>query len=167
MKIKIKDKNNTKKMLKQIRELNSKTATVGYHDKNNKMAMIAGVQEFGARIKVTDKMRDYLAATGLPLKESTKEIVIPERSFLRTGAALAEKDIQKLAEKYFVDALTGGMTAEKFLQLLGEELKKIIQDNAEDINKPENHPYTVEIKGDSDELKDSGKLLKSIEVKVK
>lgn len=166
MKIKVKDKNNTKKMLKQIRELNKKTATVGYHE-NNEIAMIAGVQEFGARIKVTDKMRDYLAATGLPLKDSTKEIVIPERSFLRTGAVLAEKDVQKVAEKYFVDALTGSMTAEKFLELLGEELKKVIQENAEDLNKPENHPYTVEIKGNSDELEDTGKMLKSIEVKVK
>ena len=83
----------------------------------------------------------------MPLKDSTKEIVIPERSFLRTGARIAEKDVQKIAEKYFVDALIGDMAAEKFLELLGEELKKVIQENAEDINKPENHPYTVEMKG--------------------
>ncbi|KZR58967.1 hypothetical protein [Pseudobacillus badius] len=166
MKIKVKDKNKTKKVLNQIRELNRKTATVGYHN-NDEIAMIAGVQEFGARIKVTDKMRDYLAATGMPLKDSTTEIVIPERSFLRTGATLAEEDVQKLAEKYFVDAITGGMSAEEFLEFLGEELKRVIQENAEDVNKPENHPYTVEMKGNSDELEDTGKMLKSIEVKVK
>ncbi|MEQ6856075.1 hypothetical protein AAHH17_16465 [Lysinibacillus capsici] len=166
MKVTVKDKNRTKKAIKNIQQLSKKKAKVGYHN-NDEIAMIAGVHEFGARIKVTDKMRAYLAATGMPLKGSTKEIVIPERSFLRTGATLAEKDVQKIAEKYFVDAIAGDMSAEKFLELLGEELKKVIQENAEDISKPENHPYTVEMKGNSDELEDTGRMLKSIEVKVK
>lgn len=166
MKVKIKDKNRMKKSLKNIEQLAKKTATVGYHNKDQ-IAMIAGVHEFGTRIKVTDKMRAFLAANGMPLKNSTTEIIIPERSFLRTGAVLAEEDVQKAAEKFIMDVIIGKKSAEAFLELLGEVLKERIQENAEDLRGPKNHPFTVEMKGENDPLEDSGKMIDSIEVKVK
>ena len=166
MKVKIKDKNKMKKSLNDIKQLSKKKATVGYHNKDQ-TAMIAGVHEFGARIKVTDKMRGFLAANGMPLKDSKKEIVIPERSFLRTGAALAEEDVQKAAEKFIMDVITGKKTPDVFLEILGEAMKERIQENAEDLRGPKNHPFTVDMKGENHPLEDSGKMIDSIEVKVK
>ena len=50
---------------------------------NLDMAGLGAVHEFGATIKVTDKMRAYFRyAYGINLKKSTKEIKIPARSWL-------------------------------------------------------------------------------------
>lgn len=166
MNVKIKKKGNLNSLTKSAKKLNKSRAQVGYLEKNE-LAMIAGVHEFGARIRVTDKMRGYLAATGLPLKASTTEIVIPERSFLRTGAKESEKEVRKIAEKYFVDALTGGMSTDVFATKLGEALKEGIQKTAEDISNPKQHAYTSETQGDNQPLHDTGKMIKAIEVKVK
>lgn len=82
--IRVTDNNRIPEVLADLSRAKSKKAKVGYIQ-NSQMAMIAGVHEFGARIQVTDKMRRYLASQGLHLKKSTTHIVIPERSFLRTG----------------------------------------------------------------------------------
>lgn len=47
------------------------------------LAMVARVQEHGATIDVTPKMRAFLAARGLHLRASTVTLVIPARPFLR------------------------------------------------------------------------------------
>lgn len=45
----------------------------------------APIQEFGGQIKVTDKMRGYLAVNyGIHLRKETTHITIPPRSFLRS-----------------------------------------------------------------------------------
>lgn len=155
-----------KKMIKQARELNKSTVEVGYL-KKDEMAMIAGVQEFGARIRVTDKMRNYLAATGLPLKASTTHITIPERSFIRTGATESKEEVLRIANQQIVDVLTGSIKTHKFVEKLGETVKESIQKTAEELRNPSLHPYTVEMKGSSKPLIDTGKLLEAIEVKVK
>jgi hypothetical protein len=46
---------------------------------NDRLAGLALIHEFGARIKVTDKMRGFLATRGFHLKETTKHLVIPAR----------------------------------------------------------------------------------------
>lgn len=44
--------------------------------------MVAAVMEGGITISVSDKMRDYFAAQGRPLKQSTTHLEIPARPFL-------------------------------------------------------------------------------------
>jgi len=44
---------------------------------------IATLQENGFTIKVTDKMRKYLAAHGLFLRKETTELVVPPRPFIK------------------------------------------------------------------------------------
>ena len=69
---------------------------------NLDMAGLGAVQEFGARIKVTDKMRGYFAyAFGINLKKTTTEIVIPARSWLQKPierSADLRKKIRQKAE---------------------------------------------------------------------
>jgi hypothetical protein len=48
-------------------------------------AGIAKIQEFGKKIDVTPKMRRYLHSQGLHLKSSTTQVIIPERSFMRSA----------------------------------------------------------------------------------
>ncbi|PIC73338.1 hypothetical protein [Sporosarcina sp. P17b] len=167
MHVKIKkDKNNIPKALRNMKQLNRNTAVVGYHKKNH-TEMVAGVQEFGATITVTDKMRAYLAAQGLPLKASTKTITIPERAFIRTGFDRGVDDVYQLASKYVDDVIAGNIPAKQFLKMLGDEMRDQIRDYADDLRSPANHPFTQEEKGKNDPLEDSGHMIDSMEVKVK
>lgn len=61
--------------------------------KNILVAHLAHIHEFGTVINVTDRMRRFLHAVGLHIKDSTTKIIIPERSFLRTGWDEIEPDI--------------------------------------------------------------------------
>ncbi|MBG9653727.1 hypothetical protein [Cytobacillus firmus] len=163
--IRVTDNNRIPEVLADLSRAKAKKAKVGYIQ-NSQMAMIAGVHEFGARIQVTEKMRRYLASQGLHLKKSTTHIVIPERSFLRTGTDENIAAIENKAQELITDVIEGNVSPELFFQMLGLELKGKIQEYAIDLNNPINHPFTVEMKGSSNPLVDSGGLISSMEVDV-
>lgn len=129
--------------------------------------MIAGVHEFGCRIEVTDKMRGYLGTLGLHLKKETTHIVIPERSFIRTGADGGVGAVVEKARELVPQALAGRVNVEELYRWLGEELKGKIQEFARELDNPVNHPFTVEMKGSSNPLVSSGNMLQSMEVDVR
>jgi phage gpG-like protein len=58
--------------------------------------LIASVHEFGAKIRVTEKMRRFLHAQGLHLKKDTRYIVIPQRSYLRKTFDEQKDEIERL-----------------------------------------------------------------------
>lgn len=163
--IRIRDRDQLPEALKAMRKINRLKARVGYMSDGD-LAMIAGVHEHGARIKVTDKMRGYLASQGMFLKKTTTHIVIPERSFLRTGSDLHEGEVNLLADDLISSVLNGDRSPEEFFELLGLVLKGKIQEHAIDLNDPVNHPFTADRKGSSNPLVDTGNLIGSMEVKV-
>lgn len=66
---------------------------------NLDLAGLGAVQEFGATIKVTDKMRSYFRYKfGINLKKSTTEIVIPARSFLQMPLSRPKELMKKLKQ---------------------------------------------------------------------
>ena len=145
--------------------MNIKKAKVGYQA-GSEQEMIARVHEYGARIRVTDKMRGYLASQGMHLKAETSHIVIPERSFLRTGASLAVEDVQRKAGQLIEEVISGNVSVDLFFEMLGLELKGKIQEFAIDLNNPVNHPFTVANKGSNNPLVDSGGMINQMEVEV-
>lgn len=165
IRINIQDRNRIPDARKAIQKVNNMTAKVGYMSDGD-LQMIASVHEFGARILVTDKMRGYLASQGMHLKKTTTHIVIPERSFLRTGSDLHEDDIRQLTQSLIESVVNGDKTPEEFFMMVGDELKGKIQEHAIDLNSPVNHPFTAERKGSSNPLVDTGNLIGSMEVKV-
>lgn len=61
---------------------------------------IASVHEFGARPKITPKMRGwFFHAFGVRLSKNKTEIKIPERSFLRLSAATKQRDFSAFIAK--------------------------------------------------------------------
>ena len=73
---------------------------------NMDLAGIGAVQEFGAAINVTDKMRAFLRYEfGINLKKSTTQIIIPTRSWLEmpltkdNGKGLRKKLTAKYSAK--------------------------------------------------------------------
>lgn len=163
--IRIRDRNRLPEVLSDMRKINGLRAKVGYMSDGD-LAMIASVHEHGARIKVTDKMRGYLASQGMFLKKTTTHIVIPERFFLRTGSDLHETDVNQLADDLISSVLNGDRSPEEFFELLGMVLKGKIQEHAIDLNNPVNHPFTADRKGSSNPLVDTGNLIGSMEVEV-
>lgn len=165
MGVTIRDNNRIPQAIQAVRKLNNTKIRVGYL-KDSELQMIAAVHEFGARITVTDKMRGYLASQGMHLKGSTTHIVIPERSFLRTGADLHGNDVVIKADRFIKDVLEGNISPQLFAEMLGLELKGKIQEHAIDLNNPVNHPFTVAQKGSSNPLVDNGGLIGAMEVEV-
>ena len=107
-------------------------------------------------------MRAYLHRQGLHLKDSTTVIKIPERSFLRTGHDENADRIMKQTKRALSQVIAGKMSVDDMLDLCGEQFATAIKDYIRDLSSPENHPFTIEQKGSSNPLVDTGGLITSI-----
>lgn len=165
MRVRIRDKNRIPEVLSTLEELNGRKIHVGVLGEG-KQQMIASVQEYGIQIKVTDKMRRFLAAKGLYLKKETDHITIPERSFIRAGWDQHEKDVLDKSDELILDVINNGISVDTFLDALGQESRDLIRDFARDLRNPANHPFTVEQKGSSNPLVDSGGLIGAITYEI-
>ena len=154
------------KMEKSIEALNGKKVDVGVLD-GGENAWLAAIHEYGCKIPVTPKMRAYLHRRGLHLKSTTNFITIPERSFLRSGFDEHNKEVLKKVEQTMPDVLIGTMSVEKYCEIIGLLLSNKIKDYARNLKKPPNHPFTVEQKGSSNPLVDTGTMIESISYEVK
>ena len=158
-------KNDFPKMQARIEQLDGKKVSVGVLG-GGEQTWLASIHEYGCKIEVTPKMRNYLAATGLHLKKTTTHITIPERAFLRNGYDNNKDDVIKKAEAVLGDVIGGTMSTDQFFELIGLLLKSRIQDYARDLDSPPNHPYTVDRKGSSNPLVSSGDMIGAISYKV-
>lgn len=149
---------------------------------NLDLAGLGAVQEFGARIKVTEKMRKFLAyKLGIHLKKETTEIVIPARSWLQMPlersqdlrAKIKEKtDLTKqdreLLELTIQEYGEGGLLKE-LAYAVGTSALEQIQEafKTEGFGEwAENRPATIKAKGSDSPLIDTGRLRKAITYKV-
>lgn len=140
-----------KKLEAGIKAIDNRQVNVGMPT-GSEQAYIAAIHEWGVNIPVTDKMRKWFIAQGHPLKKTTTQIVIPERSFFRNGMdAKGDKIIEKY-EKIIGDVLYGSMSVEQFLDGLGNGLASAIKDYATELSSPANSGFTIEMKGSSNPL---------------
>ena len=151
------------KMEREISKLNGKKVNVGCDWAN---AWLAGIHEYGCKIPVTEKMRAWFAYQGYPLKKSTTVIVIPERSFLRTGFDEHHKDVLKKAEMLIPLLLDGKISGDNVLEMVGETLATKIKTYARNLNRPPNAEMTKEQKGSNNPLVDTGTMIESITYEV-
>lgn len=153
-------------MKRNAAELNGKSVEVGVLG-GGEESWLAGIHEYGCTITVTPKMRAYLHHHGLHLKASTMVIKIPERSFLRNGYDEKKEDVIASAEPVIGDVMSGAMSTNTFLEMVGETLASAIKEFAVDLTSPANHPFTTERKGSSNPLVDSGAMIGAINFRVK
>lgn len=151
---------NISKMTATAKTIGGKKVQVGANWAN---AWLAGIHEYGCTIKVTPKMRAYLHSQGLHLNPNTTVIKIPERSFLRNGHDENVDRIIKQTERAVGQVLAGKMSVDDMLDLYGQQMATAIKKYMRDLKEPSNHPYTVEQKGSSNPLVDTGQLIESIE----
>jgi phage gpG-like protein len=139
--------------------IKGRTVTVGPAGSD---AWLAAIHEYGCTIKVTPKMRAFLHRQGLHLKESTTVIKIPERSFLRNGHDEHQARVIKQTERAIGQVLAGKMSVDDMLDVYGHQMATAIKKYMRDLKTPENHSFTVEQKGSSNPLVDTGQLISSI-----
>lgn len=155
---------------RQLKKLNRKKVNIGIVGKSDSLLLTyAAVNEYGANIKITPKMRKYLASQGLNLKATTTHIVIPERSYIRS--TLDNKKVLKALENKIVPTAAkvalGKLPAESILEYIGIYYTAAIKSTIANMREPENHPFTVERKGSGKGLLiDSGRLLTAISYEV-
>lgn len=107
-------------------------------------------------------MRAWLHANGLHVKDSTTHITIPERSFLRSGHDENADKVLKNASMALGQVIDGKMSIDTWLDAYGQMMADKIKLYIRDLKSPPNHPYTIEQKGSSNPLVDTGNLLESI-----
>ena len=145
---------------KTLTTLGGRSVEVGVLQGDNRW--LAGIHEYGCNIPVTPKMRAFLHANGLHLSPNTTVIQIPERSFIRTGHDANVDRIIKQTERALGQVIAGYMTVDDMLDLYGQQMATAIKLYMRDLQNPPNHPYTIEQKGSSNPLIDTGGLLDGI-----
>lgn len=127
---------------------------------------LAKIHEYGVTINVTDKMRNFLASQGLHLKKSTTTIHIPERSFIRNGWDSNANEILNRIEGLVADVVHG-KSVSHLTDGTGDLVVRALKEYAKDLDSPSLHPFTIERKGSTDPLIDSGGMVGSIDYEVK
>ena len=160
----IKDKNRIPELKKRLKQMSASEIRGGVLG-NDEIAMIAGVNEFGMKIGVTKKMRNYLASQGLHLRKDTDYINIPERPAIRS-AFDDKKNIKQVwtagSEVYDIDT-----NLKSVLNKMGDELVGVIRKSIRSNFEPANHPFTIERKGGKDKtLIANGDYVRSITYKI-
>lgn len=158
------NKNKLDKIIRELDKLDKKAVVAGVLKGDHKW--LSHIHEFGCDITVTPKMRAYLHSQGLHLEESTTRIRIPERSFLRSGYDKNRDMVLKHMSAMVADVTGGTMSADVMLKGAGLELSSAIKDYAVELRSPANHPFTIDQKGSSNPLVDTGDMIDGITYRV-
>ena len=139
----VKDTDNTDEFLKMLNSMIKNEVTIGLHGDVGGDILSRGIyNEFG-----TDK--------------------IPERSFIRAGFDTEKNNISNDMIKIAERVVDGQMKVKTGLNLLGDATKGRIQEFAVDLSDPPNAQATIDAKGSSNPLVDTGQMIGSIDYKVK
>lgn len=153
------------KMEKSISDLNGLKVNVGVL--GGEHAWLASIHEYGCKIPVTPKMRAFFRYKfGINLKKTTTEITIPERSFLRKGFDEHHEKVLKDAEGTLPDVLIGTLSTEQHAEIVGLLLSTAIKEYAVNLREPANSSLTVQQKGSSNPLVDTGDMINGITYEV-
>jgi hypothetical protein len=169
----IEDKNNIPYLKAELDFLLSHRLEIGIFGKEGRgskkrseLLIYASVHEFGCVIKITKKMRGYLWSQGMKIGTKKDKIVIPERSFMRSGFDENLPKIEDMAKKLVLKVLEGKgrFTAEFALSRMGAYIVSLIQAKITDGTFTPLHPYTIAHKKDNSTkpLIDSGRMKNSI-----
>lgn len=157
-------KNHFPEMQAAVQELDGTKINVGCLE--GEAAYYASIHEYGCKIQVTPKMRAWLHHQGVHLKPDTTVIVIPERAFLRGGFDQHAENVLESADTVLGDVVNGTMSVDEYTKMIGLLLASKIKQYARDLKSPPNSALTVQWKGSSNPLVDTGDMINSITYEV-
>lgn len=154
----------------KLKELNGARVRVGIvGESDSKLLTIAAVNEYGANIKITPKMRKFLPSIGIFVKKETTHIVIPERSYIRSTFDNKKvfANLRTKLQPFLKRILSGENEPEDVLDFIGLNLVSAVKKTIVDMKEPPNHPATIARKGEGKGLlRDSGRLFNAINYEV-
>ena len=153
-------KNGFPSMIKNLKMVNGSAVEAGVLKGEHQW--LAPIHEYGLDIEVTPAMRAFLHYQGVHLRPETTHIHIPERSFLRTGYDQNRDKLLQKALMVLQDVASGKTSAAQFHEAVGSSLRDAIKKYAIELSSPGNHPFTVERKGSSNPMVDSGDMIEGI-----
>ncbi len=159
---KIRDINRVPAFLKELKEFKDHEVNIGiFGEGGDNILLIATVHEYGTNITVTPKMRAYMAYQGMPLKASTTEIKIPERSFMRSAweAGLQNK-IDSYTRQAMKDIIHKKVKARDALTKIGDLAVKEVKNFMYALRQPP-------LVDGGNPLVDTGKMMNSVTYKIK
>ncbi|MCD7958474.1 MAG: hypothetical protein LUF89_02875 [Ruminococcus sp.] len=161
MQVKVEAKQNPlKQMRQQAKKLDGKEVAVGAL--TGEHAWLAGIHEYGCHIPVTDKMRAWLHYQGIHLKKNTTEIMIPERSFIRSGF---DSHIEEAVQNFHVmldSFLQSDKSETVILSQFGKQLASMIQAYAAQLSDPPKSDASIALGASSNPLVDTGEMINGI-----
>lgn len=166
MSVKISDDNKIPELIEKLTGIKNRTIEAGILE-DGEQAMIAHVHEYGVDIGVTPRMRAYLHHIGIHLRKDTTHIHIPERSFIRSGWDQNRADIESKIEDLMGNVINFGVDAELFLEMIGLDIESKLKNQLREVSGPPLSDVTIERKGSSNPLVDTGSLQSSISYRVK
>lgn len=154
------------KIQRELKKLNGGYTAIGFFGSGGKpdtdLAARAAVQELGAIIKVTRKMRFYfLYHFGFMLKKS--HIIIPKRPFMKQTFAKNKSKINNQLDKEYDSIITGKHSAKKALSRIGEWWVGLTKLTILKGGFTPNAPITIKLKRSSRPLVNSNEMMKGIE----
>jgi len=158
-----KDRNDLPTLIDEMEKLRDVTIQVGPIGDPDVLPY-AGVQEFGATIKVSQSYRNYVFAMGYGIPD---EITIPERSYLRSSFD-DKKTMGRIMDEALpavADLFNGRGGWEDVADQIGKTMVEIIQEKIQSNIGPANHAVTIALKGHGNTLLDTGALFQSIEAR--
>lgn len=152
--------------MKEIKKLDKSYTAVGWFGRggtpSDDVAARAAVNEVGATIRVTKRMRGFLAAVlGIHLKKSTHVIRIPARPFVKKTASLFKRKLEERMMIEYNNLLAGRQSAKKTLARIGEWYVGRIKWTITHVSFTSNSSVTTERKGSSRPLVDSAEMMNS------
>lgn len=154
-----------KKIEKELALMTKSYIEVGiFTQEGSNLFFKAFASEYGVNITVSEKMRKYLAVNGFLVKKSTKTLRIPKRSYLRSY--FDEKEWINIGKTIVDGVVLGNLTANQALNQWGMFMVGGIQRKITETKKPPLHPFTINQKGSTKPLIDTGELRNSINYKI-
>lgn len=142
------------------------------YDNGMSVAEIARIQNFGANIHVTDKMRGWFAGQGVNLKKSTQNIVIPPSPFMDNAAKRVQgQEGYNTVIGALMMVFNGNLTMDRAASQLAFWLQGVVTEEFIKINSPALSGFTIEQRRRNKEkgtkrLQASGQMLVSIQGKA-
>jgi hypothetical protein len=157
-----------KRIKKELKKLNGGYTAVGFFghggDPGDDLAARAAVQELGANIKVTKKMRFYfLYKFGFMLKKDV--IHIPKRPFMKRTFNKNKSEINKQLDNAYDQVLKGNFGAKQMLARIGEGWVGLTKLTIRSGKFKKNSGFTISQKGSTRPLVDGGEMINGVEHK--
>lgn len=133
-----------------------------FQDLNSKKVAVGVFKESGEDVRIKAIVNEY----GTTKAGKNRNIVIPERSFLRSTFNKNYKKISKKFSKIPKLIRSGKFNVLSELKLIGLYQKNQVKKTIIDFKDPPNAPSTIKNKGFNNPLIETGKLLKSISYKI-